>query len=81
MHQKTNPINIGLGNKITMKSMHVISRLNSKHNSAKLRFTFHYLILAIFFISICGKYQLIRFKRTSSRLKLVLLEVISCIHR
>lgn len=72
---------IGIGTRITINTMHNLSKFYSKHKSSKLRFVTHYVILAIFFVSILWKYQSKKISKSSSEIRLVLSGAISWIHK
>jgi hypothetical protein len=72
---------IGVGTKITMNTMHNLSKLYSRTKSRKLRIVTHYTILAIFFVSILSKHKHNSILEKSSEIKFVVSEVLSWIHK
>ncbi|HNR44971.1 MAG TPA: hypothetical protein PLI06_03210 [Methanofastidiosum sp.] len=75
------PRKIGIGTRITMKSMHNLSKFYSKTKSSKLRILTHYAILGIFFVSILWKHKPTSISKKSSELKFLVSVVLSWIHK
>ena len=72
---------IGIGTRVTMNTMHNLSKFYSKTKSHKIRVVTHYTILGIFFVSILWKHKSDKIGDKSSEIKFLLYELISWIHK
>ena len=72
---------IGFGTRVTMNTMHNLSKFYSKTKSKKLRVATHYAILGIFFVSILWKHKPSSMWQKPSELKFVVLEVLSWVRK
>ncbi|NPV51018.1 MAG: hypothetical protein HPY60_07485 [Candidatus Methanofastidiosum sp.] len=72
---------IGIGTRLTMNSMHNLSKFYSKTKSRKLRVATHYAILGIFFVSILWKHKPSSIWQKPSELKFLVSEVLSWVHK
>lgn len=77
----TNSSKITFGTRVTMNTMHNLSKFYSKTKSPKLRVVTHYTILGIFFVSILWKHKSDKIGDKSSEIKFILFELLSWIHK
>jgi len=75
------PSKIGIGTRVTMNTMHNLSKFYSKTKSHRLRVLTHYTILGIFFVSILWKHKSDKIADKPSELKFIICELISWIHK
>jgi len=72
---------ISIGTRLTMNTMHNLSKFYSKTKSRKLRVATHYAILGIFFVSILWKHKPTGILKKTSELKFLVSEVLSWVHK
>ncbi|MCC7573320.1 MAG: hypothetical protein KO464_08010 [Candidatus Methanofastidiosum sp.] len=75
------PGTISIGTRVTMNTMHNLSKFYSKTKSPKIRVVTHYAILGIFFVSILWKHKPSSIWQKPSELKFILCELISWFHK
>ncbi|KYC51109.1 MAG: hypothetical protein AMQ22_01358 [Candidatus Methanofastidiosum methylothiophilum] len=76
-----NSSKISFGTRVTMNTMHNLSKFYSKTKSPKLRVVTHYTILGIFFVSILWKHKSDKIGNKSSEIKFIFFELLSWIHK
>jgi len=76
-----NSSKISFGTRVTMNTMHNLSKFYSKTKSPKLRVVTHYTILGIFFVSILWKHKSDKIWNKSSEIKFIFFELLSWIHK
>jgi hypothetical protein len=75
------PGKISVGTRVTMNTMHNLSKFYSKTKSPKLRVATHYAILGIFFVSILWKHKPTSIQKKTSEIKFIVSEVLSWVHK